>query len=105
MTGDPAGFRIGIAELAILGLLFPAECNDLPVWSGEEREIFRRASMQILVEGENIDLPAGCDRDALTEAEWIVNTQDLGWWPCTWVKIGCGCKQVHDLTLPLLWGI
>ncbi|KXV02899.1 hypothetical protein AD929_01440 [Gluconobacter potus] len=107
MTGDLAGFRIGIAELAILGLLFPAECDDLSVWSGEERAIFRRAADLVACKGDDLLVPPGDGQDALAAAQWEANVREPGWWPFTWVKTGpdgACCRQVHDLTLPLLWG-
>lgn len=107
MTGYLAGFRTGIAELAILGLLFPAECNDLPVWSGEEREIFRRAADLVAQKGDDLFVPPGDGWDALAAAQWEAHLREAGWWPFTWIRTGpdgeC-CRQVHDLTLPLLWG-
>lgn len=107
MTGGFAGFRFGIAELAILGLLFPAECEDLPVWSVEDRAIFRRAADLVARKGDDLFVPPGDGQDALAEAQWEANARASGWWPFTWVKTGpdgdC-IRQVHDLTLPLLWG-
>ncbi|KXV21865.1 hypothetical protein [Gluconobacter japonicus] len=108
MTVVLAGFRVGIAELAILGLLFPAECDDLPVWSEKEREVFRQAALLVLKEGEIVKVPPGDGQNALTEAQWAVNDQASDWWPYTWREVasdGPATQQVHDLTLPVLWGI
>jgi len=100
-------FRLGIAELAILGLLFPAECDDLPSWSVEERAIFRRAADLVAQKGDDLLVPPGAGWDALAEAQWEAHVREPGWWPLTWMMTGsdgASCGQVHDLTLPLLWG-
>lgn len=100
-------FRLGVAELAILGLLFPAECDDLPAWSMEERAIFRRAADLVAQKGDDLLVPPGAGWDALAEARWEAHLREPGWWPLTWMIAGSDgacCGQVHDLTLPLLWG-
>lgn len=104
-----SSFRLGIAELAILGLLFPAECDDLPEWSGDERNIFRRAAVQVLKNGENIEVRPNSDADALTEANWQTNARDYGWWPAVVVSgsldhAEADPQEIHDLTVPVIWG-
>lgn len=99
--------HLGIADLAILGLLFPAECNDLPVWSGEERAIFRRAADLVACKGDDLFVPPGDGWDALAAAQLEAHLREAGWWPLTWIRTdpeGASIRQVHDLTLPLLWG-
>ncbi|MBM3097585.1 hypothetical protein JRX38_06060 [Gluconobacter cerinus] len=107
MSVSFASFRLGIAELAILGLIAPAECDDLPAWSVEEKKIFRRAADLVLRGGETIPCPLGDGRDALTDARQVVEDMDPEWWPHVIVSDDPGASvatPIHDLTLVALWG-
>lgn len=102
-----ASFRLGIAELAILGLIAPTQCDDLPEWSVEDMAVFRQAADQVLRNGENVPRPFRNGWDALTEARQAVENMESGWWPQVDVSGGLddqGIIPVHDLTLPALWG-